>query len=98
MTAELGHIALIIALCMAVFQTLVPMVGSFKGYQSWMRLGQTMAFGQFVFIALSFACLSMAFLNDDFSVAYVANNSNTLLPDRFKMSAVWGAHEGSLLL
>ena len=98
MTAELGHIALIIALCMAVFQTMVPMAGSFKGYQSWMRLGQTMALGQFVFIALSFACLSMAFLNDDFSVAYVANNSNTLLPDRFKMSAVWGAHEGSLLL
>jgi len=98
MTVELGHVALIIALCMAVCQTLVPMAGSFKGYQSWMRLGQTMAFGQFVFLALSFACLAMAFLNDDFSVAYVANNSNTLLPDRFKLSAVWGAHEGSLLL
>ena len=98
MTVELGHVALIVALCMAVCQTLVPMAGSFKGYQSWMRLGQTMAYGQFVFMALSFACLAMAFLNDDFSVAYVANNSNTLLPDRFKLSAVWGAHEGSLLL
>jgi cytochrome c-type biogenesis protein CcmF len=63
-----------------------------------MRLGHSLALGQFVFIALSFACLANAFLQDDFSVAYVANNSNTLLPDRFKFSAVWGAHEGSLLL
>ena len=62
MTVELGHVALIVALFMAVCQTLVPMAGSFKGYQSWMRLGQTMAYGQFVFMALAFACLAMAFL------------------------------------
>ena len=98
MTPELGHAALIIALGFAVIQALVPMIGSFNGYSSWMRLGHSMALAQFVFMALSFACLANAFLTDDFSLRYVANNSNTLLPDRFKFSAVWGAHEGSLLL
>ena len=98
MTVELGHIALIIALCLAIVQTIVPLAGSYTGHRSWMQLGKSLAMGQFVFMGLSFACLAMAFLQDDFSVAYVANNSNTLLPDRFKFSAVWGAHEGSLLL
>ena len=98
MTPELGHAALIVALCFAVVQALVPMLGSFNVYRSWMELGRSMAVGQFVFMALSFACLANAFLLDDFSLRYVANNSNTLLPDRFKFSAVWGAHEGSLLL
>ena len=98
MTVELGHIALIIALCLACIQAVVPMVGSFSGYTHWMRVGHSMAVGQFVFVALSFACLTAAFIQDDFSVAYVANNSNTLLPLQFKISAVWGAHEGSLLL
>jgi len=98
MTPEVGHAALVVALGFAVVQALVPMIGSFNGYRSWMRLGHSMALGQFVFMALSFACLTNAFLLDDFSLRYVANNSNTLLPDHFKFSAVWGAHEGSLLL
>ena len=98
MTPELGHAALIIAVWFAVAQAAVPMAGSFTGHRSWMRLGHSLAVGQLAFMALSFACLANAFLLDDFSVAYVANNSNTLLPDRFKFSAVWGAHEGSLLL
>ena len=98
MTAELGHGALIVALCLAVIQAIVPMVGSFAGYRSWMRLGHSLALGQFVILAISFACLATAFLQDDFSLQYVANNSNSLLPDHFKFSAVWGAHEGSLLL
>ena len=78
MTVELGHIALIIALCLACIQAVVPMVGSFSGYTHWMRVGHSMAVGQFVFVALSFACLTAAFIQDDFSVAYVANNSITL--------------------
>jgi cytochrome c-type biogenesis protein CcmF len=98
MTPEVGHAALVVALGFAVVQALVPMIGSFNGYRSWMRLGHSMALGQFAFMALSFTCLANAFLLDDFSLRYVANNSNTLLPDRFKFSAVWGAHEGSLLL
>ena len=89
MTVELGHIALIFALCLAVIQAIVPMIGSFSGHTNWMRVGHSMAAGQFVFVALSFACLTTAFIQDDFSVAYVANNSNTLLPLQFKISAVW---------
>ena len=98
MIAELGHAALVVALCLAVVQSVVPMAGSFAGYRTWMRLGHSLAVGQFVFMALSFACLVTVFLQDDFSVLYVANNSNTKLPVYYKFSAVWGAHEGSLLL
>ena len=98
MIAEYGHLALIIALCLSIVQAIVPMVGSFAGYRTWMRLGHSLAIGQLVFVAISFACLTTAFLQDDFSLQYVANNSNTLLPTQFKVSAVWGAHEGSLLL
>jgi cytochrome c-type biogenesis protein CcmF len=98
MIAEYGHVALIIALCLSVAQAIVPMAGSFAGYRTWMRLGHSLALGQLVFVAISFACLTAAFLQDDFSLQYVANNSNTLLPTQFKISAVWGAHEGSLLL
>ena len=98
MIAELGHFALIIALAMALLQSLVPMIGSFKGYTSWMRLGSSLSMGQLAFVAISFVCLTAAFLNDDFSLKYVSQNSNTALPDHYKISAVWAAHEGSLLL
>jgi cytochrome c-type biogenesis protein CcmF len=83
---------------MALLQSLVPMVGSFKGYSSWMRLGSALSIGQLFFVAISFVCLAMAFLNDDFSLKYVSQHSNTALPDHYKISAVWAAHEGSLLL
>jgi cytochrome c-type biogenesis protein CcmF len=95
--AELGHFALIIALAMALLQSIVPMIGSFKGYTSWMRLGSSLSVGQLSFVAISFVCLTAAFLNDDFSLKYVSQNSNTALPDHYKISAVWAAHEGSLL-
>ena len=98
MIAELGHFALIIALGLALMQTLVPMVGSFKGYTRWMRLGHSLSYGQFLFIAISFVCLATAFWLDDFSLKYVSQNSNTQLPNQYKISAVWAAHEGSLLL
>ena len=98
MNPELGHVALIIALVLSIFQTFVPMAGSFVGNSNWMKLGKSMALGQFVFVGVAFFSLSWAFVHNDFSVAYVANNSNTLLPFHFKLSAVWGAHEGSLLL
>jgi len=98
MIAEYGHVALIFALCLSIAQAVVPMAGSFAGYRTWMRLGHSLALGQLVFVAISFACLTTAFVQDDFSLQYVADNSNTLLPTQFKISAVWGAHEGSLLL
>jgi len=96
--AELGHAALIIALCLAAIQTVAPMLGSFMGYSNWMRLGYSLPLGQLLFVAVSFVCLAAAFLSDDFTLKYVAQNSNTELPSYYKISAVWSAHEGSLLL
>ena len=98
MIAEIGHFALIIALAMALLQSVVPMVGSFKGYSAWMRLASSLSYGQLLFVAISFVCLTAAFLSDDFSLKYVSQNSNTALPDHYKISAVWAAHEGSLLM
>ncbi len=95
---ELGHLALILALCFSVVQSFFPLVGAWRGDHKWMSLGQPAAWGQFVFVVIAFACLTWAFMIDDFSVAYVASNSNSALPWYYKFSAVWGAHEGSLLL
>jgi len=95
---ELGHLALILALCFAVVQAFFPLMGAWKADHHWMSLGQPAAWGQFVFLLISFACLTWAFITDDFTVAYTANNSNSMLPWYYKISAVWGAHEGSLLL
>ncbi|MBV33018.1 MAG: heme lyase NrfEFG subunit NrfE [Porticoccaceae bacterium] len=98
LSPELGHIALIIGSCLAVIQAILPFAGSYTGTFQWMQMGRSLAFGNLFFIFFAFLCLSNAFLSDDFTVRYVAQNSNTLLPTYFKFSAVWSAHEGSLLL
>jgi cytochrome c-type biogenesis protein CcmF len=98
MIPELGHFALILALGLAVTQAVIPLWGSFNGRRPWMELSRSLAWGQLTFLVIAFACLVQAFLTDDFSVEYVATHSNTLLPDPYKVSAVWGGHEGSLLL
>jgi cytochrome c-type biogenesis protein CcmF len=98
MIPELGHLAMILALCLAVVQATLPLIGAWRGDRQWMGLAQPAAWGQFAFLGFSFACLTYAFMVDDFSVAYVAHNSNSALPWFYKFSAVWGAHEGSLLL
>ena len=98
MIAELGHFSLILALAMAVVQSTFPMIGASNGNQTFMSLARPTARLQFFFVAISFAILVYSFLTNDFSVSYVANNSNTLLPWYYRFSAVWGAHEGSLLL
>jgi len=98
MIPELGHLAMILALCLALVQGTLPLIGAWRGDHRWMGLAQPAAWGQFSFLAFSFACLTYAFMVDDFSVAYVAQNSNSALPWYYKFSAVWGAHEGSLLL
>ncbi|MCQ4263686.1 heme lyase NrfEFG subunit NrfE [Stutzerimonas stutzeri] len=98
MIPELGHLAMILALCLAIVQATLPLIGAWRGDRQWMGLAQPAAWGQFAFLAFSFACLTYAFMVDDFSVAYVAHNSNSALPWYYKFSAVWGAHEGSLLL
>ncbi|UQY34381.1 heme lyase CcmF/NrfE family subunit [Pseudomonas fulva] len=98
MIPELGHLAMILALCLALVQSTLPLIGAWRGDRQWMSLAQPAAWGQFAFLAFAFACLTYSFMLDDFSVAYVAQNSNTALPWYYKFSAVWGAHEGSLLL
>ncbi|HYN78634.1 MAG TPA: heme lyase CcmF/NrfE family subunit [Lamprocystis sp. (in: g-proteobacteria)] len=98
MIPELGHFALILALGLAITQAVVPLWGSFNGRPAWMEMARSLAWGQLTFLTLAFLCLVQSFLTDDFSVVYVATNSNSLLPDPYKVSAVWGAHEGSLLL
>ncbi|YCH20062.1 heme lyase CcmF/NrfE family subunit [Pseudomonas sp. D1-3] len=98
MIPELGHLAMILALCLALVQATLPLIGAWRGDRQWMSLAQPAAWGQFAFLAFAFACLTYSFMVDDFSVAYVAQNSNTALPWYYKFSAVWGAHEGSLLL
>lgn len=98
MIPELGHLAMILALCLCLVQATLPLVGAWRGDHQWMSLAQPAAWGQFAFLLFSFLCLTYAFMVDDFSVAYVANNSNSALPWYYKFSAVWGAHEGSLLL
>ncbi|MEX2474345.1 heme lyase CcmF/NrfE family subunit [Marinobacter sp.] len=98
MYPELGQFALILALLLAVLLAVVPLVGSVTGRDSLQAFARPLSAGLFVFIAIAFAILTYAFLTDDFSVAYVANNSNSMLPWYYKFSAVWGGHEGSLLL
>jgi cytochrome c-type biogenesis protein CcmF len=98
MIPELGHLALIFAFCAALVQAIPPLVGAQTGRPHWTALAAPAARWQFLFLLISFACLSWAFLQKDFSVLYVAKNSNSLLPWYYRLSAVWGAHEGSLLL
>ena len=98
MNPEIGHFCLILGFGLAIFQSVVPMLGSVTVNRAWMSAARPLALGQFVLAAISFGFLTLAFLQDDFSVLYVVNNSNSLLPWYFKFSAVWGAHEGSLLL
>ncbi|MDO7909180.1 heme lyase CcmF/NrfE family subunit [Pseudomonas sp. 22-AL-CL-001] len=95
---ELGQLAMILALCFAGVQASLPLIGAWRGDRLWMALARPAAWGQFGFLVVAFACLTHAFLTDNFSVTYVVNNSNSALPWYYKFSAVWGAHEGSLLL
>ncbi|HSH08673.1 MAG TPA: heme lyase CcmF/NrfE family subunit [Burkholderiales bacterium] len=98
MIPELGHFALILALCIALLQGTLPLVGAARGNDALMALARPAAQGQFVFVALAFAALSWSFAQNDFSVLYVAEHSNSKLPLAYRLSGVWGGHEGSLLL
>jgi len=86
------------ALIMAGLQAVLPLAGAAIMNERWMAVARPAAYGQFGFLLFAFGCLTLAFVNNDFTVAYVAGNSNTLLPLGYKISAVWGGHEGSLLL
>jgi len=95
---EIGQFALILALGMCVCQAVMPLAGAVTGRHDWMIMARPAATGQFVFVAIAYAVLTSAFLSDDFSLLFVAQNSNSQLPVAYKMAAVWGGHEGSLLL
>ena len=98
MIPEIGHFALILALSLAVCQGVLPLIGAHKNNAALMSVASSATYGQLLFVAISFVCLTIAFVNSDFSVLYVANHSQLALPTLYKVSAVWSAHEGSLLM
>jgi cytochrome c-type biogenesis protein CcmF len=95
---ELGHFALVLALLLAAAQAVFGIVGAARGDLRWQAAVRPAVAGQFVLVSVSMATLVYAFVNFDFSVIYVASNSNSALPTFYRVAALWGAHEGSLLL
>ncbi|SFA78877.1 cytochrome c-type biogenesis protein CcmF [Poseidonocella pacifica] len=98
MITELGHFALILAFMVAIVQSVVPLIGAHKRWPGWMAVAEPAANAQFLLIAFSFAALTHAFVTSDFSLRLVVANSHSLKPMLYKVSGVWGNHEGSLLL
>ncbi len=98
MIAEFGHFALILAFAVSLYQMIVPFFGAAKGWVAWMDSARPAAIAQFGLTGLAFAALTVAFITSDFSVALVFENSHTDKPMLYKVSGVWGNHEGSMLL
>ena len=98
MIAELGHFALILAAVLSALLAVVPGWGVHRRQWVWMAMARPLTVLMWSMLALAFACLANAFLTNDFSVEYVAQHSNTLLPRPYQFAAIWGGHEGSLLL
>jgi cytochrome c-type biogenesis protein CcmF len=98
MIPELGHLFLIMALAVALAQGVMLLAGAHRGRADWMALGRPLVWTQFILVAASFVCLAASFVRHDFSVLYVAQNSNSALPLPYRIAGVWGGHEGSLLL
>ncbi len=98
MIPEIGNFSLVIALMLAIMQGVLPIWGAVRSNMVFMGMARSLAYGQFVFVLIAFACLAQAFLTNDFSVLYVAEHSNSQLPGYFRFAAIWGGHEGSMLL
>ena len=99
MIPELGHFALILALAVVLLaQSALPLLGSWRGHAGWIALARPAAVLHFALLVLAFGCLTAAFVQDDFSVRLAAEHSNTALPTWYKVTAVWGNHEGSILM
>lgn len=98
MIPELGQLALLLALAVALVQGTLPLAGAARGRADWMALARPAAQAQFMLVATAFASLTACFVQNDFSVLYVASHSNTALPLAYRVAGVWGGHEGSLLL
>ena len=98
MIPELGQSVLIIALCIALVQAVLPDRGAARGNDAWMNVARPAAQGTGLSVAIAFSCLAYSFITNDFSVLNVATNSNSSLPAHYRIAATWGSHEGSLLL
>ena len=98
MIAEIGHFALIVSLAMAVLLSILPLVGASRNNTMLMNTARPLSWGMFLLLFISFCALLWAFYTNDFTLNYVASNSNSQLPWYYRLTAVWGAHEGSLLL
>jgi cytochrome c-type biogenesis protein CcmF len=98
MMAELGHFTVLLAFALAIIQATVPLIGAQKNWTNWMRLADTTAIAQCALITISFAALTYSFVVSDFSLAIVVNNSHSAKPMLYKITGVWGNHEGSMLL
>ncbi|MDB5813119.1 MAG: c-type cytochrome biosis protein CcmF [Rhodocyclales bacterium] len=98
MIPELGHFALILALLVAILLGTLPLIGAHRGDAALINIARPAARLLFAMVALGFLCLTVSFINNDFTVLYVASHSNTKLPLIYRITAVWGSHEGSLLL
>ncbi|MDD3352238.1 heme lyase CcmF/NrfE family subunit [Zoogloea sp.] len=98
MIPELGSFALVLALLVALIQGTLPLIGAQRGIPAWIALARPAASALFLLIAISFGCLTASFIQNDFSVVYVVQHSNSRLPLEYRISGVWGGHEGSLLL
>ena len=98
MTAELGHMALVLAFCVALLQAVIPLVGAQRNHARLMEFGDRAAVAQFLLLAFSFLALTSVFVSSDFSVKLAALHSHSGKPLLYKISGVWGNHEGSILL
>ncbi|MDQ5914198.1 MAG: cytochrome c-type biosis protein CcmF [Pseudomonadota bacterium] len=98
MIPELGHFALILALLVSVLQGVLPLIGAHRNRLAWIAFARPASQTAALLLTFAFGCLTWAFVANDFSVVYVAQHSNTLLPTQYRVAAVWGGHEGSLLL
>jgi cytochrome c-type biogenesis protein CcmF len=98
MIPEIGHFALILALCLGIAQGVLPLVGAARNSHLLMNVARPAAQGQWVFAMVAFGCLMYSFISNDFSVYNVAHNSNSKLPFFYRLAASWGSHEGSMLL
>jgi cytochrome c-type biogenesis protein CcmF len=98
MIPEFAHYALILALCIALIQGVLPLIGAHQGRREWLILARPAAQTVFLLLATAFVILAWSFYTNDFSVLYVAEHSNSQMPVMYRLGAVWGGHEGSLLL
>jgi cytochrome c-type biogenesis protein CcmF len=98
MIPEIGNFALIVALFLSLIQGVLPILGAARNDAVMMGSARTLAVGQFIIVAVAFGCLLQSFVGNDFSVLYVAEHSNSQLPIQYRIAAIWGGHEGSLLL